>query len=62
MEVTDLNSSKTGKPLAPLGSHEVGKREDPKASDMLPLGRVNDPDLNLLFRSERMDEVATEAE
>ena len=62
MEATDLNSSNTGKPLPPPVSHEEEKSEDPKASDMFPLGRVSDPDLNLLLRSERMDEVATEAE
>jgi len=62
MEVTDLSSSRTGKPLRLLFNHDEENRDDPKASEMFPLGKVNEPDLRRLLRSDNMDELATEVE
>jgi hypothetical protein len=60
MDVTDRSSSKTGNPL-PFNQDDE-KSEEPNASEMFPLGSVNEPDLNRLLRSDNTEDEATEAE
>jgi hypothetical protein len=66
-EVTERNSSSTGKPLPPLvdDSQDDEKMEGPNALESPPVGKVSDPDLRRLLRSLRADdgiEDATDAE
>jgi hypothetical protein len=62
-EVTERNSSRVWKPLAPLveESHEEEKMEGPKALESPPVGRVSDPDRRRLLGSLAADDATEEA-